>query len=65
MPTHARRPQAPRPPIWFGGWAHGDIAEMGLLLAQAVPSVPPSVTLVAGLDLTGGVVSYRWPAGGA
>ena len=36
----------------------------GLLLAQAVPPVPPSVTLGTGLDLTGGVVSYRWPAGG-
>jgi hypothetical protein len=43
---------------------HGDIAEMGLLLAQAVPPVPPSDMLVPGPELIGRVVTYRWPAGG-
>ena len=43
---------------------HGDIAEMGALLAQAVPPVAPAVMLSAGPDLTGRVVTYRWPAGG-
>ena len=43
---------------------HGDIAEMGALLAQAVPPVAPSVMLAAGPELTGRVVTYRWPAGG-
>jgi hypothetical protein len=42
---------------------HGDIAEMGLLLAQAVPPVA-AVMLAAGRELTGQVVTYRWPAGG-
>ena len=44
--------------------SHGDIAKMGSLLAQAVPSVESSVALAAGLELTGRVVTYRWPAGG-
>ena len=43
---------------------HGDIAEMGALLAQAVPPVTPAVMLTAGPELTGRVVTYRWPAGG-
>jgi len=43
---------------------HGDIAEMGSLLAQAVPPVESSVMLDPGPGLTGRVVSYRWPAGG-
>jgi hypothetical protein len=43
---------------------HGDIAEMGALLAQAVPPVAPSDTLVPGPELTGRVMTYRWPAGG-
>ena len=44
--------------------AHGDIAEMGLLLAQAVPPVAPADLLAAGPELTGRVVSSRWPVGG-
>ena len=44
--------------------SHGDIAEMGLLLAQAVPPVAPSETFAPGADLTGRVVTYRWPTGG-
>jgi len=44
--------------------SHGDVAEMGLMLAQAVPPVSPSGPLVPGPDLTGLVVSYRWPVGG-
>jgi len=43
---------------------HGDIAEMGALLAQAVPPVPPGDILAAGTELTGRVITYRWPAGG-
>ena len=43
---------------------HGDIAEMGALLAQAVPPVEASVMLPAGPGLTGRVVTRRWPAGG-
>ncbi|HEY5115832.1 MAG TPA: hypothetical protein VIJ00_09940 [Nakamurella sp.] len=43
---------------------HGDIAEMGALLAQAVPPVRSAVLLAAGPELTGRVVTYRWPAGG-
>ena len=43
---------------------HGDIAEMGALLAQAVPPVAAAVMLGAGPELTGRVVTYRWPAGG-
>ena len=43
---------------------HGDIAEMGLLLAQAVPPVPPAGLLAAGPELIGRVVSSRWPVGG-
>jgi len=43
---------------------HGDVAEMGVMLAQGVPPVSPSVMLVPGPDLTGRVVTYRWPAGG-
>ena len=43
---------------------HGDIAEMGLLLAQAVPPVAPAGLLAAGPELTGWVVSSRWPVGG-
>ncbi|HZM65865.1 MAG TPA: hypothetical protein VFC16_06145 [Nakamurella sp.] len=43
---------------------HGDIAEMGALLARAVPPVAASVMLPAGPELTGRVVTYRWPAGG-
>ena len=43
---------------------HGDIAEMGVLLAQAAPPVAPAVMLSAGPELTGRVVTYRWPAGG-
>ena len=43
---------------------HGDIAEMGALLAQAVPPLAPAVMLAAGPELTGRVVTYRWPAGG-
>ncbi len=44
--------------------SHGDIAEMGLLLAQAVPPVPPSDMLVPGQELIGRMVSSRWPVGG-
>ena len=43
---------------------HGDVAEMGALLAQAVPPVAASVMLAPGPELTGRVVTYRWPAGG-
>ena len=43
---------------------HGDIAEMGLLLAQAVPSVAPADLLVPSPELIGRVVSSRWPVGG-
>jgi hypothetical protein len=43
---------------------HGDIAEMGALLAQAVPPVAPADMLASGPELTGRVVSSRWPAGG-
>ena len=43
---------------------HGDIAEMGVLLAQAVPPVPPGDVPAAGPELTGRVITYRWPAGG-
>ena len=32
---------------------HGDVAEMGVMLAQGVPPVSPSVMLVPGPDLTG------------
>jgi hypothetical protein len=44
---------------------HGDIYEMGELLALANPAVtprPPSVE--PGPDLPGAVTSYRWPSGG-
>jgi len=44
--------------------SHGDIAEMGLLLAQAVPPVTPADLLGPGPELTGRVVSSRWPHGG-
>ena len=44
--------------------SHGDIAEMGLLLAQAVPPVAPADMLGPGPELTGRVVSSRWPVGG-
>jgi len=44
--------------------SHGDTAEMGALLAQAVPPVPPGAMLAAGPELTGRVITYRWPAGG-
>ena len=43
---------------------HGDIAEMGSLLAQAVPPVAPTDLLVPGPELIGRVVSSRWPVGG-
>ena len=43
---------------------HGDIAEMGSLLAQAVPPVAPAGLLAAGPELIGRVVSSRWPVGG-
>ena len=43
---------------------HGDIAEMGALLAQAVPPVAPAVMLAEGPELTGRVLTYRWPVGG-
>ena len=43
---------------------HGDIAEMGSLLAQAVPPVAPAEMLGPGLELIGRVVSSRWPVGG-
>jgi len=63
------------PQTWFDAGAlaaaellrrvgHGDIAEMGALLARAVPPVAPAVMLVPGLELTGRVVSSRWPTGG-
>jgi hypothetical protein len=42
---------------------HGHIAEMGALLAQAVPPVAAANLLAAGSELTGRVVTYRWPAG--
>ena len=42
---------------------HGDIAEMGSLLAQAVPPVAPAGLLAAGPELIGRVVSSRWPVG--
>jgi len=44
--------------------SHGDIAEMGALLAQAGPPVPSVDMLAAGPELTGRVITYRWPAGG-
>jgi len=44
--------------------SRGDIAEMGLLLAQAVPAVPPSGGVLPGPELIGRVVSSRWPVGG-
>jgi hypothetical protein len=44
--------------------SHGDIAEMGLLLAQAVPPVAPADMLGPGPELIGRVVSSRWPVGG-
>ena len=44
--------------------SHGDIAEMGLLLAQAVPPVAPADLLGSGPGLIGRVVSSRWPVGG-
>ena len=44
--------------------SHGDIAEMGSLLAQAVPPVAPADPLGQGPDLIGRVISSRWPAGG-
>ena len=44
--------------------SHGDVTEVGLMLAQAVPPVSPSGPLVPGPDLTGRVATYRWPAGG-
>jgi hypothetical protein len=40
----------------------GDIAEMGALLARAVPPVVPAVMPAAGPELIGRVVTYRWPA---
>ena len=43
---------------------HGDIAEMGRLLAQAVPPVAAADMLVPGPELIGRVVSSRWPVGG-
>ena len=42
---------------------HGDLAEMGGLLARAVPPVRPVVMLAAGSELTGRVVTYRCPGG--
>ncbi len=42
----------------------GDTAEMGSLVARAVPPVPPQVFADAGPGLTGRVTSLRWPAGG-
>ena len=44
--------------------SHGDIAEMSLLLAQAVPPVAPADPLGPGPELIGRVVSSRWPVGG-
>jgi hypothetical protein len=44
--------------------AHGDSAEMGALLARAVPAVPPTVMTAPGPELTGRVTSSRWPVGG-
>ena len=42
----------------------GDTAEMGNLIARAVPPVPPRVFTDKGPELTGRVTSLRWPAGG-
>jgi len=42
----------------------GDTAEMGNLLARAVPPVPPRVFTDKEPELTGRVTSLRWPAGG-
>jgi len=44
--------------------SHGDIAEMGALLAQAVPPVQPCGMLAAGPELTGRVTTHRWSAEG-
>ena len=44
--------------------ARGDGAEMGALLARAVPAVPPQVMTGPGPELTGRVTSSRWPVGG-
>ena len=44
--------------------SHGDIAEMGALLSRAVPPVAPADLLGPGPELTGRVVSSRWPVGG-
>ncbi|HYN71925.1 MAG TPA: hypothetical protein VES60_05435 [Nakamurella sp.] len=38
---------------------HGDIAEMGALLAQAVAPVAPSVLLAAGPELTVAARGHR------
>jgi hypothetical protein len=43
---------------------HGDSAEMGALLAQAIPRIPPHAVASAGPVLTGRIVSSRWPIGG-
>ncbi len=42
----------------------GNTAEMGNLIARAVPPVPPQVVTDTGPELTGRVTSLRWPAGG-
>jgi hypothetical protein len=44
---------------------HGDIYEMGELLAQANPPVAARpLSVEPGPDLPGAVISYRWPSGG-
>jgi hypothetical protein len=42
----------------------GDTAEMGALLAEAVPPVTPNPMQLTGPELTGRVTSYRWSADG-
>jgi hypothetical protein len=42
----------------------GDTAEMGTLMARAVPPVQPLTVAGSGPELTGRVTSLRWPAGG-
>jgi hypothetical protein len=47
------------------GLGHGDVQQMGKLLTQAVPAVPPQhITIAAGPNLPGRVTSRRWLAGG-
>jgi len=48
----------------LAGLGRGDPAEMGALLAGAVPAVPAHGAGDPGPELTGRVTGYSWPAGG-